>query len=98
MIIIRPMSTLGLLLLSFAAATAVSLAQAPAPPVAFTLDRVLDYPFPCTFDAEAKHWDFNDACSWDDVLERWRGRGPRNAAMVAELQESYYKLRNSRGR
>ena len=58
---------------------------------------MLDYPFPCTFDAEAKRWDFDDPCSWDDVLERWRGRGPRNAEMVADLQESYYKLRKSRG-
>ena len=57
---------------------------------------VLDYPFPCTFDAEAKHWDFDDPCSWDDVLARWRARGPRNAGMVADLQESYYKLRKSR--
>ncbi|TMC09496.1 MAG: DUF59 domain-containing protein, partial [Chloroflexi bacterium] len=45
---------------------------------------VLDFPFPSTFDAENKHWDFNDPCSWDDVLERWRARGPRNAEMVAE--------------
>jgi len=59
---------------------------------------VLDYPFPCTFDAEAKRWDFNDPCSWDDVLERWRGRGPRNAEIVADLQESYHKLRSSRAR
>jgi ring-1,2-phenylacetyl-CoA epoxidase subunit PaaA len=57
---------------------------------------VLDYPFPCTFDAENKRWDFNDPCSWDDVLARWRARGPRNAEMVADFQESYYKLRKSR--
>ena len=57
---------------------------------------VLDYPFPSTFDAENKRWDFNDPCSWDDVLERWRARGPRNAEMVADFQESYYKLRKSR--
>ncbi|MEA2656353.1 MAG: ring,2-phenylacetyl-CoA epoxidase subunit PaaA, partial [Chloroflexota bacterium] len=51
-----------------------------------------------TFDSEEKRWDFADPCSWDDVLERWRGRGPRNAEMVADLQESYHKLRSSRGR
>ena len=50
---------------------------------------VLDYPFPCTFDAEEKRWDFEDACSWDDVMVRWRARGPRNAEMVALFQESF---------
>src|SRR5947208_5750928 len=34
---------------------------------------VLDYPFPCTFDPEAKRWDNDDPCSWDDVIKRWRG-------------------------
>jgi ring-1,2-phenylacetyl-CoA epoxidase subunit PaaA len=54
---------------------------------------VLDFPFPCTFDAKAKRWDLNDPCSWDDVLARWRERGPRNAEMVAMFQESFHKFR-----
>ena len=53
---------------------------------------VLDYPFPCTFDADQKHWDFDDPCSWDAVLKRWRARGPRNAEMVALFQESFSKF------
>src|SRR5260370_477690 len=53
---------------------------------------VLDYPFPCTFDAEEKRWDFKDPCSWDAVLKRWRARGPRNAEMVALFQESFAKF------
>ncbi|TMD04395.1 MAG: phenylacetate-CoA oxygenase subunit PaaI [Chloroflexi bacterium] len=57
---------------------------------------VLDYPFPCTFDAAEKRWDFKDPCSWDDVLVRWRERGPRNVQMVADFQESYRKLRAAR--
>ena len=56
---------------------------------------VLDYPFPCTFDAESKRWDFDDPCSWDDVLVRWRGRGPRNAEMVAGLQEEFHRFRKA---
>ena len=52
----------------------------------------LDYPFPCTFDSDEKHWDFKDPCSWDDVLARWRARGPRNAEMVALFQESFSKF------
>jgi ring-1,2-phenylacetyl-CoA epoxidase subunit PaaA len=54
---------------------------------------VLDYPFPCTFDAEAKRWDFQDPCTWDDVLARWRARGPRNAEMVATFQEEFHTFR-----
>jgi ring-1,2-phenylacetyl-CoA epoxidase subunit PaaA len=53
---------------------------------------VLDYPFPCTFDADEKRWDFKDPCSWDAVLKRWRARGPRNAEMVALFQESFSKF------
>jgi ring-1,2-phenylacetyl-CoA epoxidase subunit PaaA len=56
---------------------------------------VLDYPFPCTFDPEAKRWDFSDPCSWDDVLRRWRARGPRNAEMVASLQEEFHRFRRT---
>ena len=59
---------------------------------------VVDYPFPCTFDAEAKRWDFDDPCSWDDVLERWRARGPRNAEMVEMFQAEFQNFRRSHGR
>ncbi|SRR5712692_377698 len=53
----------------------------------------LDYPFPCTFDSQARRWDFKDPCSWDDVLLRWRGRGPRNQEMVATFQEEFHRFR-----
>lgn len=56
---------------------------------------VLDYPFPCTFDAEAKRWDFSDPCTWDDVLKRWRARGPRNAEMIAAFQEEFHRFRRA---
>ena len=55
----------------------------------------LDYPFPCEFDAEAKRWDFKQPISWDDVLVRWRNRGPRNAEMVAMFQEEFHKFRKA---
>jgi ring-1,2-phenylacetyl-CoA epoxidase subunit PaaA len=59
---------------------------------------VLDYPFPCSFDAEAKRWDFEDPCSWDDVLERWRARGPRNTEMVEMFQEEFHNYRKAHAR
>jgi ring-1,2-phenylacetyl-CoA epoxidase subunit PaaA len=56
---------------------------------------VLDFPFPCTFDAEAKRWDFADPCDWDAVMRRWRARGPRNDEMVATLQEQFHQFRRA---
>lgn len=48
---------------------------------------ILDCPFPCHFDAPAKHWLLEyGACSWDDVIKRWKGRGPKNEEFVAMIQ------------
>lgn len=50
---------------------------------------VLDYPFPCEYDAEAKHWDFEGGeISWDQVFERWKGRGPMNEIYVESIRKS----------
>ena len=57
----------------------------------------IDFPFPCDFDPEAKRWDFSKPASWDDVLKRWRARGPRNAEMIAMLQEEFWKYRKAHG-
>jgi ring-1,2-phenylacetyl-CoA epoxidase subunit PaaA len=58
---------------------------------------VLDFPLPCTFDAEAKVWDFDDPCDWNDVLKRWRGRGPWNEKLVGILQSGRAGLDELRG-
>src|SRR2546421_594302 len=55
----------------------------------------LDYPFPCEFDAESKRWDLKQPITWDDVLARWRARGPRNAEMVAMFQEEFHTFRKA---
>ncbi len=48
---------------------------------------VIDCPFPLNFDAEAKHWLLEDgACSWDDVMKRWKARGPKNEEFVGKIQ------------
>jgi ring-1,2-phenylacetyl-CoA epoxidase subunit PaaA len=50
---------------------------------------VLDYPFPCEYDAEAKHWDFTGGeISWDQVFERWKARGPMNEWYVESIRKS----------
>jgi ring-1,2-phenylacetyl-CoA epoxidase subunit PaaA len=50
----------------------------------------IDCPFPARFDAERKQWMLGEgAISWDDVMVRWKGRGPMNEAYVERLQRGY---------
>src|ERR1700754_2935033 len=47
----------------------------------------INCPFPRAFDEEAKSW--GEQISWDDVIVRWKGRGPMNETYVAKLQKGY---------
>ncbi len=48
---------------------------------------VIDCAFPAHFDANAKRWHLEDGpCTWDDVMKRWKARGPKNEAFVAMIQ------------
>ncbi len=48
---------------------------------------IIDCPFPAHFDATAKRWLFEEgACTWDDVMKRWKARGPRNEEFVGMVQ------------
>jgi ring-1,2-phenylacetyl-CoA epoxidase subunit PaaA len=38
------------------------------------------------FDADNKEWRFDEPISWDDVIDRWRDRGPANEKYVNMLQ------------
>lgn len=50
---------------------------------------VLDYPFPCRYDVAAKRWLFEEGeISWDEVFERWKGRGPMNEVYVESVRRS----------
>jgi ring-1,2-phenylacetyl-CoA epoxidase subunit PaaA len=63
-----------------------------AAPAHFDAERdayVLDYPFPCQYDAVEKVWAFDDGeITWDAVFERWKGRGPMNEIYVESIQRS----------
>jgi ring-1,2-phenylacetyl-CoA epoxidase subunit PaaA len=51
---------------------------------------VVDVPFPSTFDAPNKRWKFEDGpIGWDQVLKRWKARGPMNDEYVASLQRGW---------
>jgi ring-1,2-phenylacetyl-CoA epoxidase subunit PaaA len=50
---------------------------------------VLDYPFPCAYDATEKRWLFADGeITWTDVFARWKARGPMNVRYVESLRRS----------
>ncbi|MGH7463994.1 MAG: Phenylacetic acid catabolic protein [Longimicrobiales bacterium] len=54
---------------------------------------VLDYPFPCEYDAEAKHWDFaGGEIPWEQVFDRWKKRGPMNERYVDSVRRSHGPL------
>jgi ring-1,2-phenylacetyl-CoA epoxidase subunit PaaA len=51
---------------------------------------VLDYPFPCQYDAQAKHWLFGaGTIGWDAVFQRWKARGPMNEYYVESVRRSH---------
>jgi ring-1,2-phenylacetyl-CoA epoxidase subunit PaaA len=50
----------------------------------------IDCPFPARFDAERREWLLDDGpIGWDEVLTRWRARGPMNRTYVETLQRGY---------
>jgi len=54
----------------------------------------IDCPFPAGFDDAAKRWQLEDGpISWDEVMARWRARGPMNRDYVARLQRGYRSRR-----
>jgi ring-1,2-phenylacetyl-CoA epoxidase subunit PaaA len=55
---------------------------------------VIDCPFPARFDDNQKRWAFEEGpITWDDVLIRWKRRGPANEEYVANIQRGYRNLR-----
>jgi ring-1,2-phenylacetyl-CoA epoxidase subunit PaaA len=53
----------------------------------------IDMPFPVEFDEEEKRWLLEDgAITWDQVLARWKRRGPSNREFVSQLQAGYRDL------
>ena len=47
-------------------------------------------PFPARFDSAEKRWLFEEGqVGWDQVLVRWKGRGPMNREYVGALQRGW---------
>jgi ring-1,2-phenylacetyl-CoA epoxidase subunit PaaA len=59
---------------------------------------VIDCPFPAAFDEERKAWLLDEgAIGWDQVVERWKRRGPMNREYVNRLQRGYRMTIGARG-
>ncbi|MGA2927824.1 MAG: Phenylacetic acid catabolic protein [Solirubrobacteraceae bacterium] len=51
---------------------------------------VIDCPFPAQFDESQRRWLLEDGpIGWDEVVKRWRARGPMNREYVRTLQRGY---------
>ncbi len=72
--------------------TAVPLAQELGLSVPAHLDSdsqkyVIDCPFPAEFDEDHKRWLFDQGpIGWDEVLKRWKRRGPMNERYIETIQ------------
>lgn len=59
---------------------------------------VIDCPFPSEFDEDEKRWLLEDGpIEWDQVLVRWKRRGPANEEFVRSLQASRRELADALG-
>ena len=53
----------------------------------------IDFPFPCRFVPDEKRWLFEEGpCTWDDVLRRWKARGPKNQEFIEQIQRGRKEL------
>lgn len=70
-------------------------------PAHFDAERgqyVVDVPFPARFDPANKRWLLDEgSIGWDEVLRRWKARGPLNQELVASLQRGYHALAGGAG-
>lgn len=60
--------------------------EIPAHYNADTGEYDLEYELPCEFDPEEKRWLFEETITWEQVWERWRGRGPMNERYTEMIQ------------
>ena len=52
----------------------------------------LKVPFPCKFDAKNKRWNYDEPDTWDNVIKRFKQRGPQNQEFVNRIQKGYQLL------
>ena len=50
---------------------------------------VLDFPFPCKFDMEHRQWRMDEPDTWENMIRRFKSRGPENTEFVERIQNGY---------
>jgi ring-1,2-phenylacetyl-CoA epoxidase subunit PaaA len=54
-----------------------------------TKHYVIDFPFPCQYNADDKRWLYDQPLTWDQVFERWKDRGPMNERYVEMIHGAF---------
>lgn len=58
-----------------------------------TTSYEFEFPFPARFVADEKRWLFEEGQStWDEVMVRWKARGPMNQKFVEDVQRGYDEI------
>ena len=56
-------------------------------------EYVIDCPFPVEFDEEEKRWLLDEGeIPWEQVMQRWKRRGPANEELVEQVQRGYKQM------
>ncbi len=54
---------------------------------------IVTCPFPASFDWKNKRWELEKgAVTWDQVMKRWKARGPMNDFYVDRIQRGYKEM------
>jgi ring-1,2-phenylacetyl-CoA epoxidase subunit PaaA len=58
-----------------------------------TQKYIVTGPFPASFDSKSKRWETEKgAITWDEVMKRWKARGPMNEYFVERIQRGYKEM------
>ena len=52
----------------------------------------LEYELPCAWDPDERRWLFDETITWEQVFDRWKGRGPMNEAYVESVRRSRFDV------
>lgn len=62
-----------------------------------TLEKyVLDFSFPCKFDLERREWLLDEPDTWENMILRFKARGPENAEFVKRIRSGYHEYERLR--
>lgn len=57
-----------------------------------TGEAELEFELPCRYDVDERRWLYDEHITWDEVWDRWRGRGPMNEQFVDSVRTSRHGI------